>query len=136
METIEQDVFLGNLPYMTERGTFIINGAERVVVNQLQRSPGVFFDETVFPNGLKTYQAQIIPLKGSWIEFTTDVTDMMYVYIDRKRKFYVTTLLRALGFSSDEEILKLFDLVEEIPVNSSTRPDFSASISELYGSVS
>ncbi|CUS85054.1 DNA-directed RNA polymerase subunit beta [Candidatus Kryptonium thompsonii] len=128
VETIEQDVFLGNLPYMTERGTFIINGAERVVVNQLQRSPGVFFDETVFPNGLKTYQAQIIPLKGSWIEFTTDVTDMMYVYIDRKRKFYVTTLLRALGFSSDEEILKLFDLVEEIPVNSST-------VSKLVGKV-
>jgi DNA-directed RNA polymerase subunit beta len=119
VETIEQDVFLGNLPYMTERGTFIINGAERVVVNQLQRSPGVFFDETVFPNGLKTYQAQIIPLKGSWLEFTTDVTDMMYVYIDRRRKFYVTTLLRALGFSSDEDILKLFELVEEVPVSDS-----------------
>jgi DNA-directed RNA polymerase subunit beta len=119
VETIEQDVFLGNLPYMTKRGTFIINGAERVVVNQLQRSPGVFFDETVFPNGLKTYQAQIIPLKGSWLEFTTDVTDMMYVYIDRRRKFYVTTLLRALGFSSDEDILKLFELVEEVPVSDS-----------------
>lgn len=119
VETIEQDVFLGNLPYMTERGTFIINGAERVVVNQLQRSPGVFFDETVFPNGLKTYQAQIIPLKGSWLEFTTDVTDMMYVYIDRRRKFYVTTLLRALGFSSDEDILRLFELVEEVSVSDS-----------------
>jgi DNA-directed RNA polymerase subunit beta len=117
VETIEQDVFLGNIPYMTERGTFVINGAERVVVNQLHKSPGVFFDETVYPNGMKTYQASVVPFKGSWLEFTTDVTDLMYVYIDRKKKFYVTTLLRAIGFSSDDEILKLFELVEEVEID-------------------
>lgn len=115
-EIIEQDVYLGNLPYMTDRGTFIINGAERVVVSQLHRSPGVFFDESIHPNGTKIYSARIIPFKGSWIEFTTDVNDIMYVYIDRRKKFPVTTLLRALGYSSDLDILKLFEAVEEVTV--------------------
>ncbi|RMF58880.1 MAG: DNA-directed RNA polymerase subunit beta, partial [Calditrichaeota bacterium] len=115
-ETIEQVVYLGNIPYMTDRGTFIINGAERIVVSQLHRSPGVFFDELVHPNGTKIYSARIIPLRGSWVEFTTDINDVMYVYIDRRKKFPVTTLLRALGYSSDKELLDLFDLVDEVKV--------------------
>ena len=114
MDTIEQEVYLGNLPMMTHRGTFIINGAERVVVSQLHRSPGVFFDETMHPNGMPIYTARIIPFRGSWVEFTTDISNVMYVYIDRKKKFPVTTLLRALGYSSDDEILMLFNLVEEV----------------------
>jgi DNA-directed RNA polymerase subunit beta len=114
VDTIEQEVYLGNLPVMTHRGTFIINGAERVVVNQLHRSPGVFFDESIHPNGLSIYSARIIPFRGSWVEFTTDISNVMYVYIDRKKKFPVTTLLRALGYSSDDEILQLFNLVEEV----------------------
>jgi len=114
VDTIEQDVYLGNLPAMTHRATFIINGAERVVVSQLHRSPGVFFDETVHPNGMSIYSARIIPLRGSWLEFTTDISNVMYIYIDRKKKFPVTTLLRALGYSSDDEILQLFNLVEEV----------------------
>jgi DNA-directed RNA polymerase subunit beta len=113
-DTIEQEVYLGNLPAMTHRGTYIINGAERVVVSQLHRSPGVFFDETVHPNGMSIYSARIIPFRGSWVEFMTDISNVMYVYIDRKKKFPVTTLLRALGFSSDDEILQLFNLVDEI----------------------
>jgi DNA-directed RNA polymerase subunit beta len=112
--TIEQDVYLGNLPTMTHRGTFIINGAERVVVSQLHRSPGVFFSESIHPNGTPIYSARIIPFRGSWVEFATDINNVMYVYIDRKKKFPVTTLLRALGYSSDDEILELFGLVEEI----------------------
>lgn len=118
MHTIEQDVYLGNLPYMTERGTFIINGAERVIVNQLHRSPGAFFDSTQHPNGTQIFTARIIPLMGSWVEFTTDINDIMYVYIDRRKKFPVTTLLRAMGFSSDYEILNLFSLVEEVDIKS------------------
>ena len=114
VNTIEQDVYLGNLPTMTHRGTFIINGAERVVVSQLHRSPGVFFSESIHPNGTPIYSARIIPFRGSWVEFTTDINNIMYAYIDRKKKFPVTTLLRALGYSSDDEILELFNLVEEI----------------------
>jgi DNA-directed RNA polymerase subunit beta len=112
-ETTEQVVYLGNIPSMTNRGTFIINGAERIVVSQLHRSPGVFFDELKHPNGTKMFAARIIPLRGSWVEFTTDINDVMYVYIDRRKKFPVTTLLRALGYSTDRDLLQLFDLVEE-----------------------
>ena len=113
-ETIEQDVYLGNIPYMTERGTFVINGAERVIVNQLHRAPGVFFDESIHPNGTKIFSARIIPFRGSWVEFMTDVSDNLHVYIDRKKKFYVTTFLRALGFKTDKEVLELFDLIDEV----------------------
>ncbi len=116
-ETIEQEVFLGNIPYMTERGSFVINGAERVIVSQLHRSPGVFFSMSKHTNGTKLYSARIIPFKGSWIEFSTDVNNVMYAYIDRKKKFPVTTLLRAIGFGSDKDILDLFGLSEEINVN-------------------
>ncbi|RCK77513.1 MAG: DNA-directed RNA polymerase beta subunit [Ignavibacteriae bacterium] len=116
VDTIEQEVYLGNLPTMTDRGTFIINGAERVVVSQLHRSPGVFFSESVHPNGTPIYSARIIPFRGSWIEFSTDISNVMYVYIDRKKKFPVTTLLRAIGYSSDDEILKLFNLVETVEI--------------------
>ena len=113
-ETIEQDVYLGNLPYMTERGTFIINGAERVIVNQLHRAPGVFFDESIHPNGTKIFSARVIPFRGSWVEFMTDVNDVLHVYIDRKKKFFVTTFLRSLGFAKDRDILGLFNLLEEV----------------------
>jgi DNA-directed RNA polymerase subunit beta len=116
IEAIDQEVYLGQIPAMTPRGTFIINGAERVVVAQLHRSPGCFFDEAVHPNGTKIYSARIIPFKGSWVEFTTDIHDVMYAYIDRKKKFPVTTLLRALGYSSDEDLLNLFDLTYDIPM--------------------
>ncbi len=115
-EAIEQDVFLGNLPFMTSKGSFIINGAERVIVTQLHRSPGVFFGTSVHPNGTALYSARVIPFRGSWIEFSTDVSNMMWAYIDRKKKLPVTTLLRALGFSSDEEILDLFDLSDKIQI--------------------
>jgi DNA-directed RNA polymerase subunit beta len=116
-ETIEQEVFLGNIPYMTEKGSFVINGAERVIVSQLHRSPGVFFAQSKHTNGTKLYSARIIPFKGSWIEFATDVNNVMYAYIDRKKKFPVTTLLRAIGYGSDKDILDLFGLSEEIPAN-------------------
>ncbi len=116
VNSVEQEVYLGNLPFMTEKGTFVINGAERVVVSQLHRSPGVAFAQTVHPNGTPIYSARIIPLRGSWVEFATDINYVMYVYIDRRKKFPATTLLRALGYASDEEILNLFDLVEEITV--------------------
>lgn len=115
-ESIQQDVYLGNLPYMTERGTFIINGAERVVVSQLHRSPGVFFGQTQHPNNTKLYSARIIPFRGSWIEFSTDVQNVMWAYIDRKKKMPVTTLLRALGYSQNEDLVRVFDLADEIPV--------------------
>lgn len=117
-ETIEQEVFLGDLPWMTEKGTFIINGAERVIVSQLHRSPGVFFGQSQHPNGIQLYSARVIPFKGSWIEFTTDIRDVLWAYIDRKKKLPATTLLRALGYSSDKEILELFDLSEEVTVGS------------------
>jgi DNA-directed RNA polymerase subunit beta len=110
IDAVEQEVYLGNIPAMTPRGTFIINGAERVIVSQIHRSPGVFFDDALHPNGMRIYTARIIPFRGSWVEFTTDIHDVMYAYIDRKKKFPVTTLLRALGYSSDEDLLKLFDL--------------------------
>ncbi len=113
-ETIEQEVFLGNIPYMTERGSFVINGAERVIVSQLHRSPGVFFAQSKHTNGTKLYSARIIPFKGSWIEFATDVNNIMYAYIDRKKKFPVTTLLRAIGYGTDKKILDLFGLSEDI----------------------
>ena len=113
-ETIEQEVFLGNIPNMTEKGSFVINGAERVIVSQLHRSPGVFFSMSKHTNGSKLYSARIIPFKGSWIEFSTDVNNVMYAYIDRKKKFPVTTLLRAIGFGSDKQILDLFELSEEV----------------------
>ncbi|PLW93755.1 MAG: DNA-directed RNA polymerase subunit beta [Marinilabiliales bacterium] len=115
-ETITQDVYLGMIPYMTPKGTFVINGAERVVVSQLHRSPGVFFGSSRHPNGSILYSARIIPFKGSWMEFATDIHNVMYAYIDRKKKLPVTTLLRALGYESDKQILELFDLAEEIKV--------------------
>jgi DNA-directed RNA polymerase subunit beta len=123
-DTIEDVVYLGNLPYMTERGTFIINGAERVIVSQLHRSPGVFFSESTHPNGTPIYSARIIPFRGSWVEFATDINNVMYAYIDRKKKFPVTTLLRALGYSSDDEIMELFNLVEEVKVADIDLKDF------------
>ncbi len=116
-DTVIQDVFLGPIPYMTEQGTFIINGAERVVVSQLHRSPGVFFGQSTHANGTQLYSARIIPFKGSWIEFATDINNVMYAYIDRKKKLPVTTLLRAIGFENDKDILEIFDLAEEVKVN-------------------
>ena len=115
--TVIQDVFLGTIPYMTSNGTFVINGAERVVVAQLHRSPGVFFGQGVHANGTVLYSARIIPFKGSWIEFATDINNAMYAYIDRKKKLPVTTLLRAIGYESDKDILRIFDLAEEVKVN-------------------
>jgi DNA-directed RNA polymerase subunit beta len=116
-KTIVQDVYLGTIPYMTPNGTFIINGAERVIVSQLHRSPGVFFGQSIHSNGTKLYSARVIPFKGSWIEFATDVNAVMYAYIDRKKKFPVTTLLRAIGFESDKDILDIFGLSEEVKVS-------------------
>lgn len=115
--TFIQDVFLGTIPYMTSNGTFVINGAERVIVSQLHRSPGVFFGQGVHANGTVLYSARIIPFKGSWIEFATDINNVMYAYIDRKKKLPVTTMLRAIGFESDKDILQIFDLCEEVKVN-------------------
>ena len=119
-DTVIQDVFLGPIPYMTDNGTFIINGAERVVVSQLHRSPGVFFGQSVHANGTQLYSARIIPFKGSWIEFATDINNVMYAYIDRKKKLPVTTLLRAIGFENDKDILEIFNLAEEVKVNKTT----------------
>jgi len=116
-ETMIQDVYLGTIPYMTPRGTFVINGSERVIVSQLHRSPGVFFGQSIHANGTKLYSARIIPFKGSWIEFATDINNVMYAYIDRKKKLPVTTLLRAIGYESDKEILDIFGLANEIKVN-------------------
>ncbi|MEZ7839128.1 MAG: DNA-directed RNA polymerase subunit beta [Flavobacteriales bacterium] len=116
-ETIVQDVYLGTIPYMTPRGTFVINGAERVCVSQLHRSPGVFFGQSYHANGTKLYSARVIPFKGSWIEFATDINSVMYAYIDRKKKLPVTTLLRAIGYESDKDILEIFDLADEIKVS-------------------
>ncbi|WP_010523296.1 DNA-directed RNA polymerase subunit beta [Aquimarina agarivorans] len=118
-ETIVQDVYLGTIPYMTPSGTFCINGAERVVVSQLHRSPGVFFGQSFHANGTKLYSARVIPFKGSWIEFATDINSVMYAYIDRKKKLPVTTLFRAIGFERDKDILEIFDLAEEIKVSKS-----------------
>ena len=116
-DTVIQDVYLGPIPYMTDKGTFVINGAERVIVSQLHRSPGVFFGQSVHTNGTKLYSARIIPFRGSWIEFATDINNVMYAYIDRKKKLPVTTLLRAIGFESDKDILETFGLAEEVKVN-------------------
>ncbi|MEE8576331.1 MAG: DNA-directed RNA polymerase subunit beta, partial [candidate division Zixibacteria bacterium] len=113
-DIVEQDVYLGELPVITEWGTFIINGAERVIVSQLHRSPGVFFDESTHPNGKKLYSARVIPYRGSWVEFSTDINDVMYVYLDSKRKLPVTTLMRAIGYSSDEELAELFYTLENL----------------------
>ena len=113
-DTRVQDVYLGNIPYMTPGGTFVINGSERIIVSQLHRSPGVFFDQSMHANGTKLYSARIIPFKGSWIEFATDINNVMYAYIDRKKKLPVTTLLRAIGFDSDKDIIDIFGLAEEI----------------------
>ena len=124
-QTIEQEVFLGNIPYMTEKGSFVINGAERVIVSQLHRSPGVFFAMSKHTNGTKLYSARIIPFKGSWIEFATDVNAVMYAYIDRKKKFPVTTLLRAIGYGTDKDILDLFGLSEEVEAN---KPNLKKSV--------
>ena len=128
VNAIEQEVYLGNLPFMTERGTFIINGAERVIVTQLHRSPGVAFSQTVHPNGTPIYAARIIPFRGSWVEFSTDINNVLYVYIDRRKKFPSTTLLRALGYETDEAIIDLFKLVEEIKLK-------KVSIDDLKGRI-
>ena len=119
-QTIVQDVFLGNIPYMTPRGTFVINGAERVVVSQLHRSPGVFFGQATHPTGTKIYSARVIPFKGAWMEFATDINNVMYAYIDRKKKFPVTTLLRSIGFETDKDILELFGMADEVKADKKT----------------
>jgi len=117
-QSIEQEVYFGNIPKMTEKGTFIINGAERVIVSQLQRSPGVFFDDSIHPNGTRLYQARIIPFRGSWVDFTTDINDCLFTIIDRRRKFPVTMLLRALGFSTNADIFKAFGCIETVKIKS------------------
>jgi DNA-directed RNA polymerase subunit beta len=119
-QTIVQDVFLGNIPYMTPRGTFVINGAERVVVSQLHRSPGVFFGQSTHPNGTKIYSARVIPFKGAWMEFATDINNVMFAYIDRKKKFPVTTLLRSIGYETDKDILELFGMADEVKADKKT----------------
>jgi DNA-directed RNA polymerase subunit beta len=131
VNTVEQEVYLGNIPFMTDKGTFVINGAERVVVSQLHRSPGVAFAQTVHPNGTPLYSARIIPLRGSWVEFATDINYVMYVYIDRRKKFPATTLLRALGYDTDDKILNLFNLAEEIDV---TKKDLSEYVGRVVAS--
>ena len=119
-DTRVQDVYLGNIPYMTPGGTFVINGSERIIVSQLHRSPGVFFDQSMHSNGTKLYSARIIPFKGSWIEFATDINNVMYAYIDRKKKLPVTTLLRAIGYNSDKDIIDIFGLADEISADEET----------------
>jgi DNA-directed RNA polymerase subunit beta len=116
-DTVVQDVYLGTIPYITDRGSFIINGAERVIVSQLHRSPGVFFGQSIHANGTKLYSARVIPFKGSWVEFATDVNNVMYAYIERKKKLPVTTLLRAIGYENDKDILEIFNLADEVKVN-------------------
>ena len=123
-ETVVQDVYLGTLPYMSPTGSFIINGAERVIVSQLHRSPGVFFGQSFHANGTKLYSARVIPFKGSWIEFATDINSVMYAYIDRKKKLPVTTLFRAIGYERDKDILEIFDLAEEIKVSKANLKKF------------
>lgn len=122
--SIEQDVYLGHLPYMTPRGSFIINGAERVIVSQLHRSPGVVFNESIHANGTELYSARVIPYKGSWVEFTTDINELLYAYVDRKKKFYFSTLLRALNYTDKVKMLELFDLVEEVDINNKNYLDY------------
>ena len=125
-ETIVQDVYLGTIPYMTPKGSFVVNGAERVIVSQLHRSPGVFFGQSRHANGTKLYSARIIPFKGSWIEFATDINNIMYAYIDRKKKLPVTTLFRAIGYETDKDILEIFGLADEIKIS-------KANIKKLVG---
>src|SRR5690625_1114439 len=125
-EAIEQEVYLGNLPFMTKHGTFVVNGAERVVVSQLHRSPGVFFGQSVHPNGTQLYSARVIPFRGSWIEFSTDVSNVMWAYIDRRKKLPVTALLRALGYSDDDEIVNIFDLADDLEIK--TKKGFARGI--------
>ncbi|MEO7079907.1 MAG: DNA-directed RNA polymerase subunit beta, partial [Flavobacteriales bacterium] len=122
-ETIVQDVYLGQIPYMTPKGSFVVNGADRVIVSQLHRSPGVFFGQSRHANGTKLYSARVIPFKGSWIEFATDINGVMYAYIDRKKKLPVTTLLRSIGFESDKQILEIFGLADEIRVTKASLKD-------------
>ncbi|SVC17395.1 uncharacterized protein METZ01_LOCUS270249, partial [marine metagenome] len=130
-QSIEQDVYFGNIPYMTTKGTFIINGAERVIVSQLQRSPGVFFDESLHPNGTKLFQARIIPARGSWVDFTTDINDSMFVIIDRRRKFPVTMLLRALGYSTNSDIFQAFGNIQTMnPIKDNLEDYIGATITE------
>nr|MCS5614602.1 DNA-directed RNA polymerase subunit beta [Candidatus Neomarinimicrobiota bacterium] len=117
-QSIQQDVYFGNIPAMTEKGTFVINGAERVIVSQLHRSPGVFFDEAIHPNGARLFQGRIIPFRGSWLDFTTDINDCLFAIIDRRRKFPVTMLLRALGFSTNQDIFRVFDCITTISLKS------------------
>jgi DNA-directed RNA polymerase subunit beta len=131
-ETIVQDVYLGTIPYMTPKGTFVINGAERVIVSQLHRSPGVFFGQTRHANGTKMYSARVIPFKGSWIEFATDINSVMYAYIDRKKKLPVTTLLRAIGFESDKDILEIFNLADEYKITKNTFSIFNLNKISFY----
>ena len=119
-ETIVQDVYLGTIPYMTPKGSFVINGAERVIVSQLHRSPGVFFGQSRHANGTKLYSARVIPFKGSWIEFATDINSIMYAYIDRKKKLPVTTLFRAIGYETDRDILEIFGLADEVKIAKAT----------------
>ena len=126
--TIDSDVYLGNLPYMTTRGSFIINGAERVIVSQLHRSPGVVFNKSVHANGTELFSARVIPYKGSWVEFTTDINELLYAYVDRKKKFYFSTLLKALGFNDKIQMLELFDLVEKVEINNKNYLDFTGRI--------
>ena len=124
-QSIEQDVFFGNVPFMTDRGTFIINGAERIIVSQLQRSPGVFFEESKHPNGTSIYQARIIPFRGSWVDFTTDIYDCLYAIIDRRRKFPATLLLRAIGYSTNEDLFRAFDLIEDVKLTKVSGEDLA-----------
>jgi len=126
--SIEQDVYLGHLPYMTERGSFIINGAERVIVSQLHRSPGVVFNESIHANGTKLFSARVIPYKGSWVEFTTDINSILYAYVDRKKKFYFSALLRALGINDKIQMLELFDLIEKVDINSNNYYDYAGRV--------
>ena len=130
IHSIEQDVYFGNIPFMTGKGTFVINGAERVVVCQLHRSPGVFFDDSIHPNGTKLFQARIIPIRGTWIDFTTDIHDSLFVIVDRRRKFPVTMLLRTLGFSSNKDIFKAFQCINEVSLKDVERNYIGASLVE------
>src|SRR5690606_25644158 len=123
-QTIVQDVFLGNIPYMTPRGTFVINGAERVVVSQLHRSPGVFFCQSVHPNGTKIYSARVIPFKGAWMEFASDSSNVIYGYIGRKKEFPVTTLLRSTGYDTDKDILDLCGMAGEVKTDKNTLSNY------------
>src|SRR5687767_4795796 len=132
-DIIEKEVYLGDLPLLTDLGTFIINGSERVIVSQLHRSPGVVFEETIHPNGTKLFSARIIPFRGSWVEFTVDIHDVIFVHIDKKKKFPATALLRAFGYGTDEEILRLFYTTRELDLTAADRKKSPADKRELLG---